>query len=430
MAALTEMSQKLPGRRTGTFAFVGGTVIDGTGKPPIANATVVTSNGKIVAVGPSASVQIPSDAQRIDVAGKYIIPGLWDMHAHYEQVEWGPIYLAAGVTTVRDVGNEYDFITQVRDAVNSGKALGPHMLLAGIVDGDGPRAIGITRVNNAEDAQKWVTKYHDSGFQQIKIYSSVKSDNVKAICADAHKLGMTVTGHIPIGMNAYEGVEDGMDMINHFTYIDDLLLPKDVDMSKIKGLERFKIMASIDPNSDAAKHAVAFFQQHGTVIDPTLALFELFAFPNREPGIARVAPELRQQLLGPGVPAEAAPYAIEIRKKELAMLLALHRAGVPIVAGTDQAVPGFSVYREIEIYAEAGFTPMEALQAATIVPARAMKVDADSGSIEVGKRADLDVLDANPLENIHNVRTVRTVVANGVVYDPAPLWESVGFSAR
>ena len=137
------------------------------------------------------------------------------MHAHYEQVEWGPIYLAAGVTTVRDVGNEYDFITQVRDAVNSGKALGPHMLLAGIVDGDGPYAIGITRVNSPADAQKWVTRYHDSGFQQIKIYSSVKPDNVKAICADAHKVGMTVTGHIPIGMNAYEGVDDGMDMINH-----------------------------------------------------------------------------------------------------------------------------------------------------------------------------------------------------------------------
>ena len=108
-------------------------------------------------------MKIPADAQRIDVSGKYIIPGLWDMHAHYEQVEWGPIYLAAGVTTVRDVGNEYDFITQVRDAVNSGKALGPHMLLAGIVDGDSPYAIGITRVNNAADAEKWVTRYHDSG---------------------------------------------------------------------------------------------------------------------------------------------------------------------------------------------------------------------------------------------------------------------------
>ncbi len=132
MALLTELSTSFAGRRTGTFAFVGATVIDVTGKPPIPNATVITGGGKIIAVGPSSSVKIPKDAQRIDVAGKYIIPGLWDMHAHYEQVEWGPIYLAAGVTTVRDVGNEYDFITQVRDAVNSGKALGPHMLLAAL----------------------------------------------------------------------------------------------------------------------------------------------------------------------------------------------------------------------------------------------------------------------------------------------------------
>jgi imidazolonepropionase-like amidohydrolase len=100
---------------------------------------------------------------------------------------------------------------------------------------------------------------------------------------------------------------------------------------------------------------------------------------------------------------------------------------VRIVAGTDQMVPGYSLYREIELYVEAGFTPMEALQAATIVPARAMKVDSDSGSIEVGKRADLDILDANPLENIHNIRSVRSVVANGVLYESAPLWESVGF---
>lgn len=436
MAALTEMSQKMPGRRIGTFAFVGATLIDGTGKPPIPNATVVTSNGKIVAAGPSASVQIPADAQRIDVRGKYVIPGLWDMHAHYEQVEWGPIYLAAGVTTVRDVGNEYDFITQVRDAVNSGKALGPHMLLAGIVDGDSPMAIGITRVNSPADAEKWVTRYHDSGFQQIKIYSWVKSENVKAICTEAHKLGMTVTGHIPNGINAYEGVEDGMDMINHIHYIADLLLPKDFDPSKVKGLERLKILASADINSEQGKQAVAFFKQHGTVIDPTMALFEMMTraasepATQMEPGIARVAPELREQLVSGGMPPEAAPYGQKIAQQDLAIIGALHRAGVPIIAGTDQAVPGFSLYREIELYVKAGFTPMEALQAATIVPARAMKVDADSGSVEVGKRADLDVLDANPLDDIHNIRSVRTVVANGVIYDPAPLWESVGFSAH
>ena len=436
MAALTEMSQKMAGRRTGTFAFTGATVIDGTGKAPIPDATVVTSDGKIVAVGPSKDVKIPAGTQRIDVTGKYIIPGLWDMHAHYEQVEWGPIYLAAGVTTVRDVGNEYDFITQVRDAVNSGKALGPHMLLAGIVDGDGPYSIGITRVNSPADAQKWVTRYHDSGFQQMKIYSSVKPENVKAICADAHKVGMTVTGHIPIGMNAYEGVEDGMDMINHIHYIADLLLPKDFDPKKVKGLDRLKVLASVDINSEAGKQAVAFFAQHHTVIDPTMALMEISLrsasepATNTEPGIARVAPELREQLVNGGLPPEAAAYGEKIKESDLAIIGALHRAGVQIVAGTDQTVPGFSLYREIELYVQAGFTPMEALQAATIVPARAMKVERDSGSVEVGKRADLDVLDANPLENIRNIRSVSSVLADGVLYDPAPLWESVGFSAH
>ena len=433
MAALTEMSTSLPGRRTGTFAFVGATVIDGTGKTPIPNATVVTSGGKIVAVGPSSSVKIPAGAQKIDVAGKYIIPGLWDMHAHYEQVEWGPIYLAAGVTTVRDVGNEYDFITQVRDAVNSGKALGPHMLLAGIVDGDGPYAIGITRVNNAEEAQKWVTKYHDSDFQQIKIYSSMKPDNVKAICTDAHKVGMTVTGHIPNGMNAYEGVEDGMDMINHLHYITDLLLPKDFDQRKATRQQWMETTASATVDSEQGRKAVAFFKEHGTVIDPTLALLELEFRPASEPatqvepGIDRVAPELREPLTSGGMPPEMAPMAQKIFQHSLELLGALHKAGVPIVVGTDQTVPGFSVYREIELYAQAGFTPMGALQAATIVSARAMKVDADSGSVEVGKRADLDVLDANPLDDIHNIRTVRNVLANGVLYNPAPLWASVGF---
>jgi imidazolonepropionase-like amidohydrolase len=406
-------------------------VIDVTGKPSIANATVVTSGGKITAVGPSDQVNIPADAQRIDVKGKYIIPGLWDMHAHYEQVEWGPIYLAAGVTTVRDVGNEYDFITQVRDAVNSGKALGPHMLLAGIVDGDGPYALGITRVNSPEDAQKWVSRYHDSGFQQIKIYSSVKEENVKAICADAHKLGMTVTGHIPIGMNAYQGVNDGMDMINHISYIADLLLPKDIAAKR--GLEKLKAMADVDVNSEQGKQAVAFFKEHATVIDPTVALFEMEFRPadvsaeKLEPGIARVAPQLREQLVSGGIPPEPAPLAQKSFQHLLEIIGALHKGGVPIVAGTDQAVPGFSVYREIELYQQAGFTPLEALQAATIVPARAMKVESESGSIEVGKRADLDVLDANPLDNIHNIRTVRAVLADGVLYDPKPLWESVGF---
>ncbi len=434
MAALSDLSHGLPGRRTGTLAFIGARVISVTGEADIANATVVTRGGKIIAVGPRDKVKVPSDAQRIDVAGKFIIPGLWDMHAHYEQVEWGPIYLAAGVTTVRDVGNEFEFITAVRDAVNSGKGLGPHMLVAGVVDGDSSYAIGVARVNSPADAQMWVQRYGDAGFQQMKIYSSMTSDNVRAVCTNAHRLGMTVTGHIPQGMNAYDGVNDGMDQINHIQFILNLLKPKNFDPKKATPQEVAKMMESLDVNSDEGKQAVAFLRTHNTVIDPTMALMEFMQRPadvpadKIEPGVDHVAPELREQLVNGGLPPERAATGQKIVQEELAIIGALHRAGVRIVAGTDQTVPGYSLYREIELYNQAGFTPIEALQAATIVPARVMNADRDSGSIAVGKRADFDVLDANPLENIHNIRSVHMVVANGVLYESAPLWESVGFT--
>jgi|SRR5579872_32302 len=434
MASLTELSARLAGSQAGTLAFVGATVIDGTGRPAIANATVVTRGGKIVAVGPSSQTRPPAEVTQIDVSGKFIIPGLWDMHAHYEQVEWGPIYLAAGITTVRDVGNEFDFITTIRDALNSGHAIGPRMLLAGIVDGDGPIALGIQRVNSAADAQTWVQRYHDAGFQQMKIYSSVTSDNVKAICAAAHKSGMTVTGHIPEGMTAYEGVNDGMDQINHLHYIYDLLLPKNYNRKKLRQEELWQIRASADVNSEAGKGVVQFLKNHGTVIDPTMALLEMtflrtadVPVAKMEPGVTRVAPEMREQLTTGGLPPNLAPLTQKVRQHYLELIGALHRAGVPIVAGTDQSVPGYSLYREIELYVEAGFTPMEALQAATIVPARVMKLESESGSVEPGKRADFDILDANPLDDIHNVRSVRSVVNHGVLYQSAPLWESVGF---
>lgn len=175
VAHLAEINQNLPGRQTGTLAFTGATLIDGLGTTPITPATIVTRDGKIIAAGAADTVAVPVGAKRIDASGKFIIPGLWDMHAHYEQVEWGPIYLAAGITTVRDVGNEFEFITAVREANNAGSGLGPRLLLAAIVDGDGPYALGVQRVNSPEEAQYWVERYHDAGFQQMKIYGSVKA---------------------------------------------------------------------------------------------------------------------------------------------------------------------------------------------------------------------------------------------------------------
>ncbi len=433
MSELEDISRSLPGRQTGTLAFSGATLIDGTDHAPVPNAIIVTRHGKVMAAGPADRVSIPKDATRVDLAGKYIIPGLWDMHAHYEQVEWGPIYLAAGVTTVRDVGNEFEFITAVRDQINSGRGLGPHMLLAGIVDGDGPMAIGITRVNSPEGVGRWVKNYHDAGFQQMKIYSSVTPDNVKAICADAHKLGMTVTGHIPQHMTIFDGVNDGMDQVNHIPYVLAPLLPKDFNPRKMKPEEAIKALQAVDVNSPAARELIAFLKQHGTVIDDTITIYELMMHPtdepatNIEPGIAKVAPELRAQYEDGGMPTPMAPIGKLTIEKALQLMGALHRAGVRLVAGTDQTVPGFSVYRELELYVKAGFTPLQALQAATIVPARVMEQDQVSGTVEMGKRADFAILEANPLENISNVRTVRSVVSNGVLYDSAPLWKSVGF---
>ncbi|MGI8746220.1 MAG: amidohydrolase family protein [Bryobacteraceae bacterium] len=433
IANLAQLNKELAGRQTGALAITGATLIDGVGGAPISPATVVTRDGRIVAAGPGGSVAIPGDAKRIDATGKYIIPGLWDMHAHYEQVEWGAIYLAAGITTVRDVGNEFVFITAIRDANNSGSGLGPRLLLAGLVDGDGPAALGMQRVNSAGDAAAWVKRYHDAGFQQMKIYSSVKPEVVKTVCEDAHALGMTVTGHIPRGMSLLDGVAAGMDQVNHISYVTEAFMPKNFDMRKASPSERMNALKSIDPSSEAAQRVIAVLKDHGTVIDDTAALFELGTraadqpATAMEPGIANVAPELQEQFKNGGVPAERLALVKLRWSKTLEIMGALHRAGIRFVAGTDQAVPGYSVYREIEIYVEAGFTPLEALQAATIVPARVMKVDSDSGSVETGKRADFDILDSNPLDDIHNIRSLRWVVANGTLYDPKPLWRAVGF---
>ncbi|MGC2718448.1 MAG: amidohydrolase family protein [Candidatus Acidiferrales bacterium] len=433
MAALAELSKGISGSRAETIALVGGTLIDGTNAPPVADSVVVIEKGRIVGAGPKSAVKIPHGAQKIDVRGKFVLPGLWDMHAHFEQVEWGPIYLAAGATTVRDCGNEFEFITAVRDAVASGHGLGPRLELAGIVDGTGPLAIGVARVDTPEEAKMWVDKYHDAGFQQMKIYSSVKLEELKDVATEAHRLGMTVTGHIPEGLNAYQAIEAGQDQINHVPYVADIMHASLPDNATRR--QRAEADAHIDVNSAEAEKAIAFLVDHGTVLDPTLAIFE-FETANTskppasfEPGVLRVAPELAEQLVdvGPPPPPDVAAIINGAFERDLEIVGALHKAGVPIVAGTDQTVPGFSLYREIELYVQAGFTPLEAIQAATIVPARVMKLDGELGTVETGKRADLIIVGANPLESIHNIRKVESVITNGTMYNCAELWKSVGF---
>lgn len=265
----------------------------------------------------------------------------------------------------------------------------------------------------------------------MKIYSSVKLEEVKAVADEAHRLGMTVTGHVPEGLTAYQTIDAGQDQINHIHYIDDIMhpaFPKDMNQ-----MERMKAIANLDLNSADAQKAIAFLKDHHTVVDDTLALFELFtatiAKPpaSFEPGINKIAPELAEQLTDVEPPSERSEIGEKLFEKEVEVVGALHRAGIPLVAGTDQAVPGYSLHREMELYVQAGFTPMEALQAATIVSARAMGVDKELGTVEKGKRADLILIHGNPLEDIHNTRNVEDTITGGVMYHTADLWKSVGF---
>jgi hypothetical protein len=206
--------------------------------------------------------------------------------------------------------------------------------------------------------------------------------------------------------------------------------PFPADMSR---LDRGKALANLDLESPEAKKALAFLKDHHTVVDPTMAVFEFFTVSTAkppasfEPGVNKVAPELAEQLTDVEPPTEHSAIGEKVFEKELAIVGALHKEGIPIVAGTDQTVPGYSLHREMELYVLAGFTPMEAIQAATIVPARVMGLEKESGTVEKGKRGDLILINGNPLEDIHATRNVEYVITNGTMYHTAELWQSVGF---
>jgi hypothetical protein len=424
--ALAQLTAKAKQPAAHLLAITNVTLIDGTGAAPLPNATVLIEDGRIQQIAAHGKAIDTSGATILDGTGKFLIPGLWDMHAHYEQVEWGPIYLAAGATTVRDCGNEFDYITTVRNTLASGRGIGPRILVAGIVDGSGPMAVGAITAETPEEALAVVRRYKAAGALQIKIYSSMKPELVPVITAEAHRLGMTVTGHVPNGMNAVQAVEAGYDQINHIQYPLRQLLPP---------LDKKQPIPVVDLTTPDAQHAFDVFKQHHTVFDPTMSLYEMQYHPasvpaaSFEPGVTHVAPQLAAALDSPGLSPEQLQQRLgNLYPDMITVLRKLHEDGQPIVAGTDQNIPGYSLHRELEIYVDqAGFTPMEALQSATIVPARAMGLDKELGTIEPGKHADLVLLDADPLADIHNTRRIFKTISGGAVYDPAPLWQVVDF---
>ncbi len=422
MADLNSIARRVRPERSGDYAIAGAKLIDATGAAPVEDSVVIVRDGRIVAAGARSAVVIPRGTPVIDGAGRTLLPGLWEMHIHYSGVEFGPALLAAGITTARDCGGEFDYLVAQRDAIKNGAVPSPRLLLAGLVDAGGLKAFGHVTAETPDEGRAVVRRYHDAGFQQMKLYTYLRPDVIKAIAEEAHFLGMTVTGHVPQALNAFQGVEDGMDQINHLNYVSNMMRPPGAGRGFVK----------IDINSETAQNAIRFFRDHHTVVDPTAGWGEMASHSKQvdvasfEPGILKSPFVLDSKFRGMGGNTTA-DQMHERLAQSLAVIGALHRAGVTIVPGSDTGLVGYGLHREIELYVEAGMTPLEAIQSATVVSARAMGLDKETGTIEMGKRADLILVDGNPLADIRDLRKVSRVIVNGRVYDPAKLWESVGF---
>jgi len=406
--ALVRAGTRVAPIAAGDVALVGARVVDGSARAPIADGTVLVHAGRIAAVGAGQTVSVPAGMRVIDARGKTIIPGLWDMHAHVALPEWGPEYLGVGVTTARDMGGEIGFLTRFRDSIAAGAIVGPRMLLAGLVDGSGAEAFGTVYADTPEEGRAIVDMYHARGFQQMKLYTLIKPDVAGAIIRRAHEVGMTVTGHVPRAMTLASMADSGTDNVAH--------LP-------VRG----------DTSSAAVKQQIQMLAAKHVIIDPTVSWNELLGHANEtpltrfQPGFAETPWPLRSSYGSVRNNGDSAAADRSLRA-QLGVIKAMHDAGVRIVAGTDYGLPGYSLLRELELYVAAGLSPLDAIRSATSVPAEVMGLSRDVGTIETGKRADLVVLDADPLADIRNVRSGRWVVANGRMFEMAALRRSVHFS--
>ncbi len=425
---------KLPHKPKGPLVLQHARLFDPEAGKVVPETTVVISGNLIQAVGHDGEVTIPAGAEVIDAKGKALLPGLWDMHTHLGEDD-GLLNMAAGVTTVRDLANDVDKLQDLRKRWESGEAVGPRVLMAGFMDGPGPFA-GPTKVlvSTEKEALDWVDRYASMGYVQIKLYSSLDPKLVPAIIKRAHEKGMRVSGHIPNGMIAEDAVRAGFDEIQHVNFLVLNFLDRGIDTrTPARFTEVGQHAAELDLNSDKVKSFIALLKEHGTVSDPTLATFEaLYMAPANAVGptyasvVDRFPPQVRRGFVGGGLtapPGQEQRYHDSYRNMEK-LVLALHEAGVPIVAGTD-ALCGFALHRELELYVDAGFTPIDALRAATLVPAKVMKRDKDLGSVAAGKLADLILVDGDPTARISDVRRVVLTIKDGVVYDPAALYRAI-----
>lgn len=403
-----------------------------------AGQTVLVQDGHVAAVGDDGTLKLPQQAERLDGQGRFLMPGLWDMHTHLSANE-GPLDIAAGITTIRDLGNDPDVLSGLIDAAESGQDIGPRVIKAGLIDGHGPFQSPIkVFADTPEEAVQAVDRYADLGYVQIKIYSSVKPELVPVIVKEARARRLRISGHVPAFMNAEQFVADGVDEIQHINFLFLNFFFDQVQDTRTPA--RFTTIAQhgaeLDLSSPRVQKFVGLLKDHHIVSDPTLVAFEGM-FLERPglmgPSYNRVIERLpltyqrafRAATQGLPVPAGKDARYRESYARMVEMVGLLYRSGVTIVAGTD-GFDAFALPREFELYVNAGIPPAEVLRLDTLGAARVMKHDDAYGRVAPGYVSDLILVDGDPLLNISDMRKVRTVLRGDRLYDSAALFQAMG----
>lgn len=424
-----------------------------TGAAPKPDMTVIIKGNRITALGKTGQVHVPRAAQIVDAAGKFLIPGLWDMHVHFTETERSfPMFIANGVTGVRNMGGDLDDLLRWRAEVASGKLVGPRIVTCGpIIDGPQPAAHGPTLVvSNAAEGRQAVDMLAQRGADCVKVYDRLPRDAYFAIIDEAKKQRLPVVGHVPLSITSVEASDAGQRSIEH---LGSILEGASTIESELQQLENTAAPPT-DPSEfprriaargarmletydeQKAKQIFAHFIQNQTWQVPTLEIKWTQSFiddlsKSGDPRLKYI-PQSEQQWWGPQKNFFAryrTPEYIVFKKrlfqKELDLVGAMHRAGVLFMTGTDLSgayiFAGFSLHHELEMYVQAGFSPMEALQAATRNPAMFLDELNSQGTVETGKIANLVLLDANPLNDISNIKRIDAVILNGKFFPKTAL---------
>jgi imidazolonepropionase-like amidohydrolase len=404
--------------------------------------TVVAENGLITSVGPSSAVTVPGNAQVFEGTGKTLVPGLWDSHQHVNDDFTGPFLLSLGITSARDPGNNNELTLARAKRRASGDLLMPHVYPSMLIDGKGPNSAQLgTVVTSADEAVAAVRKAKAEGFTGIKFYGTYNPAWVAPAAAEAHKLGLHVHGHVPAGMRPSEAIAAGYDELTHIYFVSMEAMPKDV-VDTSNGINRFngtgRYAKQIDLNAAPIKPLLETMAAKHIYADPTLVVVEgLFVPENGDlspayaPYMGTLPPATERGFRTGGfeVPKDLTREDFRKSYAKLQDLVALmHKDGISIVAGTDGS--GMELVRELELYVAAGFTPEESLEAATIMPARLVLADKTTGSIAVGKTADLVLVEGDPSRRIGDLRNTRVVMMDGKLMDADELRSASGFSGR